>query len=131
LTTSSVERATSSRLAIAVVIGPIAAGRIVENNGRHGSERVVVLREERFELAARDRSFEPAEAHDEYELELGDDRPRDAHEQIVESTVLEVILDPRTADPPDPPVDHDGLPMVDVAEMAEVPARRSVGGQWS
>jgi hypothetical protein len=40
----------------------------------------------------------------------------------VKAPVLEVILDPGTADPSDPPVDDRDLAMVDVPELGEVQA---------
>ena len=73
-------------------------------------------------LSRRDVAAEPAQARDEDELQLRDDRPLDAHEQVVELAVLEMILDPGAADPADPAVDDDDLAMVDVSEAAEVPA---------
>jgi len=39
----------------------------------------------------------------------------------VEPPVVEVVLDPRAADPADAPVDDDELAMVDVPESVEVP----------
>ena len=41
--------------------------------------------------------------------------------------VEEVILDTGAADPTDPSVDDDELPVVDVAELAEIPACRAAG----
>ena len=82
-------------------------------------------------LVDRDLATEPAQAGDEHELELRDDRALDAHEQVVELAVLEVILDPGAADPADPAVDDHDLAVVDVPEAAQVPAgwrrRRSSG----
>jgi hypothetical protein len=46
----------------------------------------------------------------------------------VEAAVLEVVLDAGSTDPPDGPVDHDDLPVVDVREVADVPARGAAGG---
>src|SRR5690349_22878807 len=43
------------------------------------------------EAVERNASAEPAEARDEDELELRDDRPLDADEQVVEPAVVEVI----------------------------------------
>ena len=54
-----------------------------------------------------------------------DDRALDAHEQVVERAVLEVILDPGAADPADPAVDDHDLAVVDVPEAAQVPAGRA------
>ena len=68
---------------------------------------------------------EPAEAREEDELELRDDRARDAEEQVVEAAVLEVVLDAGAADPADAPVDDHDLAVVDVPERREVPARGS------
>jgi hypothetical protein len=48
-----------------------------------------------------DLTSEPAETEDEHELELRDNRACDAQEQIVRTTVCEVILDSSTADPAD------------------------------
>ena len=53
--------------------------------------------------------------------------PFDAHEQVVERAVLEVILDSCTADPADAAVDDDDLAMVDVPEPAQVPAGLAAG----
>jgi hypothetical protein len=60
---------------------------------------------------------------------LRDDRPREADEEVVEAAVLEVVLDPGASDPADPPVDHEQLAMVDVAERAEVPTDVAVGAE--
>ena len=76
-------------------------------------------------LARRDLAAEPAQAGDEHELQLRDDRAFDADEQVVELAVLEVILDPGAADPADPAVDDHDLAMVDVPQPAQVPAGRS------
>ena len=70
------------------------------------------------------RPAEPAKARDEDELELRDDRALESDEEIVEATVLEVILDAGPSDPADPPVDDHGLAVVDVSERDEVPAHR-------
>src|SRR4051794_26276750 len=43
----------------------------------------------------------------------------------MEAPVLEVILDSGAAHPADPAVDDDQLPVVDVAELGEVPAGRA------
>ena len=81
-----------------------------------------------------DAPAEPEEARDEHELQLADDRPFEPHEQVVEPSVLEVILDPGAADPADATVDDDDLAVVDVPEGAEVPpggaarAERAVRG---
>src|SRR6185312_5492922 len=48
-------------------------------------------------------------------------------EEVVEASVLEVVLDARATDPPDASVYHDELAMVDVAEPVEVPARGRAG----
>ena len=82
-------------------------------------------REEHREIGRRDLATEPADARDEHELELSDDRPGDAHEEIVEAAVLEVVLDPRSADPPDATVDDRDLAVVDVPEPRKVPGRRA------
>ena len=73
----------------------------------------------------RHRSAQPAEAGEEHELELVDDRARDADEQIVEATVLEVVLDARPTDPADPAVDDEHLAVIEVPERVQVPAPRT------
>ena len=67
---------------------------------------------------------QPREARHEDELELRDDGAGDAHEEIVEAAVLEVILDAGAPDPADPAVDDDQLAMVDVPELVKVPLAR-------
>ena len=82
---------------------------------------LVEWREELRGAGRRDRATEPTQAGDEHELELRDDGTLDAHEQVVERAVLEMILDPRAADPADSAVDDDDLAVVDVPEAAQVP----------
>ena len=62
-------------------------------------------------------------------MELRDDRPGDAHEQVVEAAVQEVILDAGAADPSDATVDDRELAVVDVPECAEVPPVRASAAQ--
>ena len=88
----------------------------MEDDRRNGLRARFERREERLELGDGDRASEPAEAGEEDELELGDDRAGDADEQIVEAAVLEVVLDAGAADPADAAVDDDELAMVDVPE---------------
>ena len=99
---------------------PVPARRVVQHAGGDPGG-VVVVGEEGVEMPARDLSAEPAERREEDELELGHDRSRHPEEQVVEAAVVEVILDPGAADPPDSPVDDEELAVVDVAERAEVP----------
>ena len=77
--------------------------------------------EEHVQLVDRDRAVQPLEAGDEDELQLGDDRAGDPEEEVVEASVVEVVLDTGAADPPGAAVHDDELPVVEVAEPAEVP----------
>ena len=88
----------------------------MEHDRRRWITSGVERREERIEVGARHRSAQPAEAGQEHELELVHDRPRDAQEQIVEATVLEVILDACPTDPADPAIDDEQLAVVEVPE---------------
>ena len=88
-------------------------------------------REERVQLGHRHLPAEPVEATEEDELQLLDDRARDAEEEVVEAPVLEVVFDPGAPHPADAAVDHDHLPVVDVTEAAQVPARRPVVSEWA
>ena len=100
--------------AIAVVIGLNLPGRVVEDDGRDAGRHLLVLGKQTVQLAGRELTAEPAEAGEEDQLELGDDRPRHAQEEVVEAPVLEVILDARPADPAHAPVDDEDLPVIDV-----------------
>ncbi len=86
---------------------------------------LILLREECIDFSGVDRPAEPAKAREEDELELRHQGPGHADEQIVEATVLEVVLDAGAADPANPSVDHDELAMVDVSQRAEVPPCRA------
>ena len=55
------------------------------------------------------------EAAQEGRLQLADERPGDAHEQVVEAAIFEVVLDAGTAHPADASVDDIQLAVVDVA----------------
>jgi hypothetical protein len=55
----------------------------------------------------------------------------DADEEVVEATVLKVVLDACAPDPADPAVHHDELAMVDVPEPAHVPPGRATPTQCS
>jgi hypothetical protein len=103
-----------------VVIGREASRRVVEHAGGHGLPTRLERREQLVEdyLPA-----EPPDAREEDELELRHDRPRDAHEEIVEAPVPEVILDAGATHPSDRTVDDRELAVVDVPERAEVPPR--------
>ena len=103
----------------------VGTGRVVQHDRGHGIGAAVELREEGIELGCPDVPPEPAEGGDEHQLQLGDDRAGNAYEQIVEAPVLEVILDPGAAHPADAAVDDRHLAMVDVPELAKVPARVS------
>ena len=96
----------------------------MECNRRGGIISGVECREERIELCVRHGPAEPAKAGEEHELELVDDGPRDAQEQIVEATVLEVILDARPADPTDAAIDDQQLAVIEVSERVQGPAHR-------
>jgi len=54
-------------------------------------------------------------------LKLRDNRPSDTKEEVVVATVLEVVLDPRSADPTHTSINDNDLAMVDVPESVEVP----------
>ena len=95
----------------------------MEDDRRDGVVTGLGRREQGVEVV--DVPPEPEEARDEHELELAHDRPFEPHEQVVEPSVLEVVLDPRPADPAGAPVDDDDLAVVDVPDGAEVPP---VGG---
>ena len=99
----------------------------MQNVGRHRVAARDELRQQRIECAERNLAAEPAEARDEDELELGDHGAGRPQEQVVEAPVLEVILDPRAADPTDPAVDDQHLAVVDVPETGKVPAGRAAG----
>ena len=115
--------------AIAVGDRPEPSRRVVEHDRGDRARSRVEWREELRGAGRRDRATEPAQAGDEHELELRDDRALDAHEQVVELAVLEVILDPGAADPADPAVDDHDLAVVDVPEAAQVPTGGSAGVQ--
>ena len=115
LITSSVVRAESSEAAIASVIGrkrPGALCRTIAGTAASAAR----ARERAASSPGGHGAAEPAEAREEDELELRDDRPLDADEEVVEAAVLEMVLDPGAADPADPPVDDDDLAVVDVPE---------------
>ena len=95
--------------------------RVVEHDRGDRARSLVEWREELRGAGRRDVATEPAQAGHEHELELRHDRALDAHEQVVELAVLEVILDPGAADPADPAVDDHDLAVVDVPEAAQVP----------
>ena len=103
--------------------------RVVQDAGAQRVVPAVERGEQRVELGGGHPSAEPAEARDEDELELRDDRAGDADEEVVEAAVLEVVLDPGAADPAGPAVDDDRLAMVDVAELGEVPAQILLGAE--
>ncbi len=102
----------------------VTSGSVVERHRRHWIDSGVERRQERIEVGARHGSTQPAEAGQEHELELVHDRTRDPQEQIVEATVLEVILEACPTDPADPAIDDEQLPMVEVPEPFQVPTRR-------
>ncbi len=101
---------------------PVLAWSVVEDDRRHGVRAILERGEEGRDLGDGNAAAEPAKAGEKHELELRDDGTGDANEQVVEATVLEVVLDSGAADPADPAVDDDDLAMVDVPERAEVPA---------
>ncbi len=94
----------------------VGTGRVVQD--RRGHRARLGVREERRQLLRRHAAAEPAEAGDEHELELRDDRPGHAHEQVVEAAVGEVVLDPRATDPADAAVDDEQLAVVDASHRA-------------
>ena len=69
-----------------------------------------------------------AKARQERRLRLPDDVTGDAHHQVVEAAVVEVILDAGSARPGDAPVDDVQLAMVGAAELVQAP-RRAAGGE--
>ena len=76
---------------------PVPARRVVQHAS--GNRASLERREEGIQFGDGNRSSQPAEAGEKDELELGDDRAGDAQEQVVEATVLEVVLDSRAARP--------------------------------
>ena len=94
----------------------------MEHDRRHGARAFVERREQPRNLVHGDLALEPEQAGHEHELQLRHDRAFDADEQVVELAVLEVILDPGATDPADPPIDDDGLAMVDMPQPAQIPA---------
>ena len=72
---------------------------------------------------------EPAEAREKDELQLSHDGSRDAQEEVVEAAVLEVVLDPGSADPAHATVDQDDLSVVDVPEACQIPAGRPAAAE--
>ena len=129
LTTSSVSSALSSSARDRVGDRPVAAGRVVEDDGRNGIRPGIELREQRLEIGRGNLASEPPEAGEEHELQLCDHRAGDAEEQVVEAAVLEVVLDAGAADPADSTVDDHDLAVIDVAEPAQVPAELAVASQ--
>ena len=103
----------------------VAARRVVEDD--RGDVAGALVREQRFDPVRL--PAQPAQARDEDELELRHDRPGDPDEQVVEAPVLEVILDPRAADPADPAVHDDDLAMVDVPEAREIPVQGAASAE--
>ena len=100
---------------------PEASGRVVEHAGGQGLPTHLERREQVFKGSRTNLPAEPPDARKEHELELRDDRPGDAHEQVVKAAVPEVILDAGAAYPSDATVDDRELAVVDVPERAEVP----------
>ena len=96
--------------------GAVGAGRVVQHRRRDRAR--LELREEGVELLRRDGAAEPAEAREEHELQLRDDRPGEADEQVVEAAIGEMVLDPRAADPADAAVDDEQLAVVDAPRRA-------------
>ena len=85
------------------------------------------LREEPVEAGrvGRERPALELPRQEEHRLELGDDRPFEAEHQVVGAGGV-VVLDAGAADVRDPPVDHDDLAMVEVAEVVEPPVDLAV-----
>ncbi len=94
----------------------------MEDTCRDGVRVLLVVGVRRVELVRRHRPTEPAEGRDEHELQLAGDGPAHPHEQVVEAAVVEVVLDPGAADPPDPAVDDHELAVIDVPELLNRPA---------
>ena len=102
---------------------PVAPRRVVQHGRRDRAGHVLGAGKSASSSSRPDRSAQPAEGREEDELQLRDHRAGQPHEEVVEAAVVEVVLDPGTADPADAPVDDDELAMVDVAELAHAPAR--------
>ena len=94
--------------------------RVVEDDRRYPLA-VLQRRKQGVQLSRRDLAAKPAVTGDEDELELRDDRPGHAHEEVVEAPVLEVVFDAGAADPPDAAVDDHDLAVIDVTQAGEIP----------
>ncbi len=77
---------------------------------------------------ARQRPSVAAEAHQEQRLRLADDVPGDAHHDVVELAVREVVLDPGASRPGHGAVDHVELAVVGPADIVLAPVERAVVG---
>ena len=91
---------------------------VVQDDRRNRVSALIQLREQGVDLSDANPAAEPAEAGQEDELELCDHRAGDTDEQVVEATVLEVVLDSGAADPTYAAVDDYELAMVDMPEAA-------------
>jgi hypothetical protein len=87
---------------------------VVKDGRRHRIRTLLVFRKQRVQIASRNATAQPAKARHEHELKLRDDRAGDAHEEIVEAAVLEVILDSGASDPADTAIHDDDFAVVDV-----------------
>jgi hypothetical protein len=85
----------------------------VQDGRGHDAWQLLVLREEIVELLAANDAAEPAERRDQHELQLRRDGACDAKEHVVEPAVVEMVLYPRAADPPDTTVDDHDLAVLD------------------
>src|SRR6185503_13655276 len=107
---------------------PEAARRVVEHRRRYLRVRAVRGGEQLGERRHGHLAAEPAKAAEEDELELLNYGPGHAEEQVVETAVREVILDPGAADPPDPSVDDHDLAVVDVTQRSQIPVPAAASG---
>jgi hypothetical protein len=94
---------------------PVPAGSVVKYDRGNGVRAALQRGEEGVQLGGRDPTAEPAKTGKKDELELGNHRAGDPHEQVVKAAVLEVVLDSGAADPADAPVDDHELAVVDVS----------------
>ena len=129
LTTSSVSDALLEQARDRVGDRPVLAWSVVKDDRRHRVRAILERGKEGGDLGDGNGAAKPAKAGEKDELELRDHGTGDPNEQVVESTVLEVVLDSGAADPADPAVDDDDLAMVDMPERAEVPAHGPASSQ--
>src|SRR6185503_2294218 len=108
---------------------PEASRRILEHARPQGRPTRLEYGEQVMQGRESNLSAEPADARQEDELDLRDDRPGDTYEQVVKAAILEVILDAGAPDPPDAAVDDHELAVVNVPKRAEVPPVHPSGAE--